>query len=111
MGYIEDLANREKARQEANALRNAEASRVLNQGTPSVGLAGMMAEPYARGMSAEDEYKLALAKKAQEDNYRRANEAMKNAPVSGGVVDPNYWPAAQKASEYELRGLADRFGR
>lgn len=68
MGYIEDLANREQARQEANAAKAAEAARVMNQGTPSVGLAGVVAEPYNRGVSAEDLYKMEMAKRASEQN-------------------------------------------
>lgn len=80
----------------------------MNQGTPSVGLAGVMAEPYNRGVSAEDLYKMEMVKRAQEANYQRALEEMRGAKVTDGKIDPAYWDAAQKASDYELRGLAGR---
>lgn len=67
MGYIEELAARDAARQEQNRVKAAEASRVLNQGTP--GLAGIVADPYVNGISQKDIYRLAMAERAA-----RANE-------------------------------------
>lgn len=74
------------------------------------GLAGLRAEPYASGISAEDAYKLELINNAKQANYERALGQMKTAPVSNGTIDPRYWDAAQKASDIELRGLAGRRG-
>ena len=105
MGYVEDLAAREAARQNVEAAKKAEMGRMMNQG--EVGLAGNVAKmPYVPGMSQEDAYKLAMAQKAEEASYLRNQELMRNAPVRNGVIDPSYWEAAQKASNYEMRGLA-----
>lgn len=69
MSMVERLAAEQAA-------KNAEASRRLNMNADAPGLAATAySEPYARGISVEDEYKLALAKKAREENeYRRAQE-------------------------------------
>ena len=106
MGYIEDLAAKEATRRDMEAAKKVEAARVLNQG--DVGLAGMATQvPYESGISSEDAYKLALMQQAKDAEYARAQQAMRTAPVGNGRVDPAYWDAAQKASNYELeRGLA-----
>ena len=109
MGYIEELAAREAARQEIGRAKQAEAARVLDQG--QVGLARVMADPYAGGLSQEDAYKLQLVQQAQDANYAKAVAAMRGAPVTNGQIAPEYWNAAQKASDYELGGLAGRQGR
>lgn len=89
--------------------RRAEAGRVLNQGTPTPnGLAGLRAEAYAEGLSPEDAYRISQVKAAQDANYDRAVEQMRNAQITNGKIDPVYWEAAQKASDYELSGLAGR---
>lgn len=101
MGYVEDLAAKEVARQENNRMRAAEAARVLNQGNP--GLASMAAQGYSQeGLSDRDAMALAQQKAIQEAAYARAVEAMKNSKVTNGKIDPAYWEAAQKASDYEL---------
>lgn len=74
MGYIEELAARDAARQEQNRVKAAEASRVLNQGAS--GLAQTVADPYVSGISQEDMYKLAIAKQAQEANIKAAYDKL-----------------------------------
>ena len=75
MGYIEDLAAREAARQNVEAAKKAEMGRMMNQG--EVGLAGNVAQvPYANGISAEDAQKLVLAQQAQKANEYRAIQDM-----------------------------------
>lgn len=74
MGYIEELAAREAARQEANRGKQFEAGRVLNQGNP--GLAAMAVDPYVRDLSLEDEYKLELAKRAEELKAKAAYDKL-----------------------------------
>lgn len=84
-------------------------SKELNMNADRVGgLAGLRAEPYSSGISAEDAYKLQLLQKAEQANYGRALGQMSGAPVNGNTIDPSYWDAAQKASNTELRGLAGR---
>ena len=69
-------------------------------------------DTYNRGISEQDAYKLELARRAQEANYLKNQQIMQNAAVNReNVIDPRYWDAAQKASDYELRGLAGRAGR
>ena len=104
MGYIEDLAAREAARQNAEAAKKAEMGRMMNQGLAAQ--VGGNQIPYSPGISQEDAYKLAMAQKVQEANYMKNQELMRNTPVRNGVIDPSYWDAAQKASDYEMRGLA-----
>ena len=70
MGYIEELAAKEAARQEIGRVKQAEAARVLDQG--QVGLARVMADQYAGGLSQEDAYKLQLAQQAREANAKAA---------------------------------------
>ena len=108
MGYIEELAAREAARQKVNAAKQAEMARVMNQG--QVGLAATVAEPYVSGISQEDAYKLALARQAALNNYNKDVATMRGATVTNGQIAPEYWSAAQRASDYE-RGLAGRQGR
>lgn len=74
MGYIEELAAREAARQEIGRAKQAEAARVLDQG--QVGLARVMADPYAGGLSQEDAYKLQLVQKAREANAKAAYDKL-----------------------------------
>ena len=109
MGYIEELAARDAARQEQNRVKAAEASRVLNQGAP--GLA-MMSVGYTQdGLSDRDAMMLAQQQGIRDRAYNRDLEAMRNAKVTNGVIDPRYWEAAQRASDYEMvaPSLAERF--
>lgn len=78
MGYIEDR-KAEGERQALEAAKKAEAARILNQGTPSAGLAQAVAQPYVSGISQEDAYKLALAKQAQEANIQKQYEILNAA--------------------------------
>ena len=87
--------------------KRAEMARVMNQ-TPAQpqGLAALVG--YSDG-SLEDAYRARLGQQAQDNNYQRNLELMRNAKVSDGKIDPSYWDAAQKASDYELaNGLAER---
>lgn len=107
MGYIEDRAA-EGQRQAFEAAKRAEIAKVMNQGVPA-GLASMRADNYQDGISAEDAYRLQQAQAAKDINYQRALEKMRNAQVTNGKIDPSYWDAAQRASDYEiLNGLAGR---
>lgn len=107
MGYIEELAAREAARQEANRGKQFEASRVLNQGNP--GLAAMSVNGYSQdGLSDRDSMMMAQQNAIKERAYLRDLEAMRNAKVNNSKIDPSYWDAAQRSSDYEL---AQRYGR
>lgn len=96
MGYIEELAAREAARQEVGRAKQAEAARILNQGTP--GLAQTVADPYVSGISQEDMYKLALAKQAQEANIKAAYDKL-NAAKDAEMLK-NY-----QASQRDMRDI------
>lgn len=101
MGYLEDLAAREAAMQEENRMRAAQTARIMNQGNP--GLAGTAIQGYSQeGLSDRDAMALAQQKAIQDAAYARAVEAMRNFKVTNGKIDPAYWEAAQKASDYEL---------
>lgn len=86
----------------------APASKELNMNANKVGLAARNVDPYVSGISPEDAYKLQLAERAAQNNYERNLGTMQNAQVRDGVIDPKYWDAADKASQYEMRGLAGR---
>ena len=96
MGYIEDMAAKEAARQEVGRAKQAEAARILNQGTP--GLAQAVADPYVSGISQEDMYKLALAKQAQEANIKAAYDKL-NAAKDAEMLK-NY-----QASQSDMRDI------
>ena len=99
MGIIEGLAAR----------FNLAGDRKFNQNENRVPVGNP--EVYAPGISAEDAYKLQLVQQAQDANYAKAVAAMRGASVTNGQIAPEYWNAAQKASDYELGGLAGRQGR
>lgn len=114
MGYIEDMAAKEAARQDVARAKQAEAARVLDQG--QAGLARTVADPYVNGMSQEDMYKLALAKQAQDANtykaamdmiaknrdYNQAKQAVDNAPVRYETVED---PTTFSYSTNEVRDV------
>lgn len=76
MGYIEDLAAREAARQEASRIRQAEAAKVLNQGT-GLGLAARGYTPEGLGV-VDDRSAQALTAQQVADrvNYAKALEGL-----------------------------------
>ena len=71
MGYIEELAARDAARQEQNRVKAAEASRVLNQGAP--GLAMMSVGYTQEGLSDRDAMMLAQQQGIRDKEIGRAH--------------------------------------
>lgn len=113
--YIDKLAAQEAARQYNNQIKQAEMARVMNQGQGGLYDRAIAPMDYNEGMSAEDRYKMELAMRAQQANEQRAraqyaqdNATMQGANVTNGRIDPAYWEAAQRASDYEMSGLAGR---
>lgn len=98
MGIIEGLAAR----------FNLAGDRKFNQNENRVPVGNP--EAYVPGISAEDAYKLQLVQQAQDANYAKDIATMRGATVTNGQISPEYWNAAQGASDYE-RGLAGRQGR
>lgn len=113
--YIDKLAAQEAARQYNNQMRLAEMAKVMNQGQSGLYDRAIAPMDYSEGMSAEDQYKMELAMRAQQlkdqlarQRYAKDLEVMRNANVQNGKIDPAYWEAAQRASDYEMSGLAGR---
>ena len=112
MGYIEDLAARDAARQNMEAAKKAEAAKILNQ--DGLAVQSVVNTPYAGGMTAEDSYKLQLIKDAQKANDQRAFEqravdnynSSKQYVEDGRTLARQHWdtPAA-----YEAAVRSDKF--
>ena len=96
MGFLETLS----------AMTGATGNKEFNQ---NVGLAdkARVTQGYqTNGLTDREANELAQRNLIAQRAYEANLKAMQNAPVVDGKITPAYWDAAQKASNYEMSGLA-----
>ncbi len=112
------------AEEKANAMTKAQVAKYLNSmPTPGsmnfgdVGLSAMMMEKARmqggympmEGESDREANERVQRQAIADRMYDRDNRVMREAEIVDGRAPAEYWDAAQRASEYEQRGLADMY--